>query len=85
MAGTSPAMTKGGTSSRQPRLPIPEITQQGAITGLPVRSLQELRGSIWLIPSNGSPRLVGIVALNTFIAVFMRTFLGDDPDYHNFG
>ena len=64
----------------------PEITQQGAITGPPApvhrNFMDRFIDSIeWI-----AAFFVGIVALNTFTAVFMRKFFAVTiPDYYNFG
>ena len=64
----------------------PEITQQGFITGPPgpVRKnfMDRFIDSIeWI-----AAFFVGVVALNTFTAVFMRKFFSVTiPDYYNFG
>jgi TRAP-type C4-dicarboxylate transport system permease small subunit len=64
----------------------PEITQQGVITGPPgpVRKnfMDRFIDSIeWI-----AAFFVGVVALNTFTAVFMRKFFSVTiPDYYNFG
>ena len=64
----------------------PEITQQGVITGPPgpVRKnfMDRFIDSIeWV-----AAFFVGVVALNTFAAVFMRKFFSVTiPDYYNFG
>src|SRR3979409_1098646 len=63
-----------------------EITQQGVITGPPgpvLKSFMErfIASIEWI-----AAFFVGIVALNTFLAVFMRKFFSITiPDYYNFG
>jgi TRAP-type C4-dicarboxylate transport system permease small subunit len=64
----------------------PEVTREGVVTGLPgpVRKnvMDRFIDSIeWI-----AAFFVGIVALNTFTAVFMRKFFAVTiPDYYNFG
>jgi TRAP-type C4-dicarboxylate transport system permease small subunit len=64
----------------------PEITQQGAIAGPPGPARKNVMDRFidsieWI-----AAFFVGIVALNTFLAVFMRKFFAVTvPDYYNFG
>ena len=79
-------MTTCGVVSRPVMTANPEVTQDGAITGPPgpVRKnfMDRFIDSIeWI-----AAFFVGIVALNTFTAVFMRKFFAVTiPDYYNFG
>src|ERR1700681_190876 len=64
----------------------PEITQDGGIAGPPVPPRRNVMDRFidsieWI-----AAFFVGIVALNTFLAVFMRKFFAVTiPDYYNFG
>jgi TRAP-type C4-dicarboxylate transport system permease small subunit len=87
MAGTSPAMTEAIIGIRQEIMTAnPEVASDGTLTGPPepVRKnfMDRFIDSIeWV-----AAFFVGIVALNTFIAVFMRKFFSVTiPDYYNFG
>ena len=64
----------------------PEITRDGTITGPPAPRRKNVMDRFidsieWI-----AAFFVGIVALNTFLAVFMRKFFSITiPDYYNFG
>ncbi len=84
MAGTSPAMATSGASAAMTA--DPEVTREGAIvgpSGPPRKNLMDrfIDSIEWI-----AAFFVGIVALNTFLAVFMRKFFSVTiPDYYNFG
>jgi len=83
MAGASPAMTRVDHPNMTN---ASEITQDGVITGPPEPTRKNVMDRFidsieWI-----AAFFVGIVALNTFTAVFMRKFFAVTiPDYYNFG
>ena len=82
MAGTSPAMTR----SEVVMTATPEITQQGVIAGPPGPARKNFMDRFIDSIEWVAAFFVGVVALNTFAAVFMRKFFSVTiPDYYNFG
>ena len=64
----------------------PEITQQGVITGPPGPARKNFMDRFIDSIEWVAAFFVGVVALNTFAAVFMRKFFSVTiPDYYNFG
>ena len=79
-------MTKGEDGSRPVMTANTEVSQDGVITGPPGPARKNFMDRFidsieWI-----AAFFVGIVALNTFTAVFMRKFFAVTlPDYYNFG
>jgi TRAP-type C4-dicarboxylate transport system permease small subunit len=87
MAGTSPAMTEAIIGIRQEIMTAnPEVASDGTLTGAPEPARKNFMDRFIDSIEWVAAFFVGIVALNTFIAVFMRKFFSVTiPDYYNFG
>jgi len=87
MAGTSPAMTEAIIGIRQDIMTAnPEVASDGTLTGPPEPARKNVMDRFIDSIEWVAAFFVGIVALNTFTAVFMRKFFSVTiPDYYNFG